>query len=261
MTTEIVNTFDLRKLEQFLLILTRITAFVHISPIFGISSIPARVKIGLSVVVSFLLYGVLEYQLPEYTSLIDFATLILIETVAGLLLGFGVYLCFSIISLFGKILDVEVGLSMAAIFDPSTKTQASIMGSFYQYVIMILMVMSDMHLYMLRTLAESYEVIGIGEASANGLLYESMIEFLARNILVGFKLVLPVFVAMLLVNIVMGVLAKAAPQMSMFAVGIQIKILVGFFVIYITSRLIPDMTDIIFEEIQYAFTQILRGLR
>lgn len=258
--TEIVSTFNISKLEQFLLIMTRITSFIFISPVFGMSNVPARVKAGLGVMISFLLYGVLEYQIPEYTSLIDYAGLVVLECVAGLLLGFGAYICTTIILFTGSVIDMEIGLSMATQFDPLTKTQASIMGSLYQYMILILMILSDMHLYLLKTLADSYQLIPIGKLMFGSSMYSTVVGFLTQYIILGFRIALPVFAAMLLMNIIMGVLAKAAPQISMFAVGIQIKLFVGLAVIYLTIRLLPDIADIIFDEIRLLLTELLRGM-
>lgn len=259
--TELANVFQLRNLEQFLLILTRITAFIFVSPIYGLSNVPARIKIGLGVTVSVLLYGVLEYQIPEYASLIEYSGLVIKECLVGLIIGFGAYMCTTIVLFTGKIIDMEIGFSMVTVFDPATKTQASIVGSLYQYMIMILMLLSDMHLYLLKTLADSYELIPIGRIVMGGSLYGSVLNFLAQYMIIGFRIALPVFTAMLLINVIMGVLAKAAPQMSMFAVGIQIKLLVGLFVVWLTARLIPDMADIIFEEIRAVLVEVIKGMR
>ncbi len=259
--TEIVNSFDLKNLEQFLLILSRITAFMSTAPIFSMGNVPSRVKVGLCVLISALLYGVVGYQVPEYTSLIEYAMLVIMESTVGLLIGFGAYMCTTIITFTGKILDMEIGLSMAQMFDPSTKTQSSLVGTLYNYMIMIFMIMTDMHLYLLRVLADSYQVVSIGNLRINGGLYNSVLEFLTDYVLIGFKLALPIFAAMLVINIVMGVLAKAAPQMSMFAVGVQIKVLIGLIILYLVSVLLPDMAEMIFDEIQRVVTQVLKGMR
>ena len=258
--TEIVSTFNISKLEQFLLIMTRITSFIFISPVFGMSNVPARVKVGLGVMVSFLLYGVLEYQIPEYTSLIDYAGLVVLECIAGLILGFGAYICTTIILFAGSVIDMEIGLSMATQFDPMTKTQASILGSFYQYMILILMILSDMHLYLLKTLADSYQLIPIGKLMFGSSMYSTVVGFLGQYIILGFRIALPVFAAMLLVNIIMGVLAKAAPQMSMFAVGIQLKVFTGLAVLFVTIGLLPDMSNLIFEQMKRVIVSFVEGM-
>lgn len=258
--TEIVNTFDIGKLEQFLLILTRITAFIFVAPFFGMSNVPARIKVGLGIIVTFLLYGVLEYQIPQYTSLIDYAGLIVMECVVGLVLGFGAYICTTIILLAGTVIDMEIGLSMAQQFDPMTKTQASVLGTFYQYMILVFMLVSDMHLYLLKTFADSYLLIPIGKLAFGSTMYNTVIGFLGQYMILGFRMALPVFAAILIVNIIMGVLAKAAPQMSMFAVGIQIKLLIGLVIVFLTATLIPDMANMIFDQIRYMLTELLKGM-
>jgi len=87
-----------------------------------------------------------------------------------------------------------------------------------------------------------------------------MITFMSDYIVIGFRIVLPIFCVVLLLNAVLGILAKVSPQMNMFAVGIQIKILVGLSVIFFTIGMLPGAADFVFEEMKKMMVSFAGGM-
>ncbi len=253
-------TFNQNTMEFILLILVRITSFVYIAPFFGQTNTPARVKLGFSVFVSILLFYMLPVQTVEYSSVIDFAALIIKESIAGLLLGFSTYICNMIIYFSGKIIDMEIGLSMAQVFDPLTHTQISITGTFYSYLIFLLMIVSNMHLYLLGAIVDSFTLIPIGGIKLGNTMYDTVVGFIANYFIIGFRIVLPIFGTILLLNCVLAIMAKVAPQMNMFAVGMQLKVMTGLFVIFVTISLVPTVANFIFDQMKSMLTQMMRGM-
>jgi len=244
--------FSLAQLEYFLLILVRITMFVHVAPFFGLGGSPWRVRIGLSLFVSALLYYVYPMQEPiVYETVFGYAVIVLKEAATGALIGLGASVCTTIVSFAGRIMDMEAGLSMVNLMDPATNQSSSISGMIYHYALMLMMMISGMHRYFLMALAETYELIPVNGAvfDVDGML-AAMIDFLAQYILIGFRICLPMFAIMILLNAILGILAKVAPQMNMFAVGIQFKVLTGIFVLFFTTSMMPLMADMIFTEMK-----------
>ena len=88
----------------------------------------------------------------------------------------------------------------------------------------------------------------------------TLISFLGNYIVIGFRICLPVFASITLMNIVLGLLAKLAPQMNMFSVGIQLKLLAGLSVIMITVRLLPDICNFVTTQVQQMMVSIVEGL-
>lgn len=142
--------FSLETFEYFLLILVRISSFVFVAPFFSMTNTPARVKIGFSALVAILLYGVLPKEAVEYVDVIGYATIVVREGITGLLIGFAASICNSIVLLSGNIIDMNMGLSMAMEYDPVTQTSAPITGNFYNYLVLLLLIITDMHHYILR---------------------------------------------------------------------------------------------------------------
>ena len=246
MVTVDINFADL---EYFLLILVRVSMFVYVVPFFAMNAVPRRYRVVLSVMISVLLYGAMPRQEVLYNTVYDYAVLVAKELITGALIGMGVNLCSSILALTGTIADMEVGFSMVTLMDPSTRQQTTITSTLYRNLIMLILVISGMYEYIIRALAESYELIPVyGATFDSGKLLNVAIQFMGRYVLVGFQICLPIFAAILMLNAVLGILAKVAPQMNMFAVGLQLKIFVGLGVIFLTLFLLPTAADMIFDE-------------
>lgn len=244
--------FSIAELEYFLLIFTRVSCFIFIAPFYSMNNTPKRVRIGLAVFVSYLIYQVLTpHEVIVYDTLLEFSGIVIREALTGFLVGFGANICSSIVVFAGRIIDMDIGLSMANQFDPTTKEYASVSGVFYQYVVMLMLLVSGMHRYILQALVETFTLIPINKAVFDGdRLLEPMLNFLRDYLSIGFRICLPIFCVMLIVNVVLGILAKVSPQMNMFAVGIQIKLLIGLGVMFLTTGMLPYISDFIFTEMK-----------
>ena len=248
-------------LEYFLLILVRVSMFIYVVPFFSLNAVPRRYRVVLSVVVSVVLYGVVPAQEVVYDTVYDYALLVAKELITGALIGMGVNLCASILALTGTIADMEVGFSMVTLMDPSTRQQTTITSTLYRNLIMLILVISGMYEYIIWALADSYELIPVYGAKFDAAkLLDVAIRFMSRYVLVGFQICLPIFAAILMLNAVLGILAKVAPQMNMFAVGIQLKILVGLSVLLLSASMLPDAANFIFQQMKETIAAIVGGM-
>lgn len=256
-----VNTgITVKDLEHFLMILIRLTSFFYMAPFFGMSSTPNRVKVGLGVFVSFLLFQTISFEFPVYSNLYEYTFIILKESAIGILIGFSAYVCNTIILFAGRMIDMEIGLSMATVFDYNTKTQASISGALYNNFILMMLVVTDMHHFLLRAVADTFKLIPIGGIRVGGQLYDTMVGFLSQYIIVGFRIILPIFAVTLIVNVILALLAKVAPQMNMFVIGIQLKLLIGLVIIFLLIGILPTMSELIFEEMRKTVIAVIKGM-
>ena len=241
--------FSMYDLEFFLLIFTRVSCFVFTAPFFSMKNTPANVRIGISFFTSVLLYQVLTpAEAVVYSSVLEYVIIVMKEAVVGLLIGLAASICTSIVNFAGSIADMEVGLSMVTLMDPTSRENTSITGVMYQYSLMLMMIVTGMYRYLFGALADTFSLIPVNRAVfRSDALLSSMLEFLGDYVVIGFRIVLPVFCTILLLNAVLGVLAKVSPQMNMFAVGIQMKILVGLSVLFFTAGMLPGAADFIFQ--------------
>ena len=242
-------TFALEQFELFVLILIRLASFVFAAPFFNMANVPRKVKAGFALCLTVLVYSLFPDMTVEYNGMI-----------VGILLGAVTSFCVQIIMFAGKIIDMDIGISMAQLYDPTTRMQVGIMGNFYYYMMMLLLIISGMHQYLVAAIVETYKVIPIGGVKFGAGIYTAIISFMSDFFVIGFRIALPVFSAILMLNCVLAILAKVSPQMNMFVVGMQLKIFVGIFVILFTISMLPSVSDFILDEIERLFAMLVRGM-
>ncbi len=249
-------------LEYFLLILTRVSCFIFAAPFFSLNNTPRHVRVVLAVFTSLLLYQTLTpADAVEYSTVFGYSAIVLKEAVTGLLVGLGTSMCSAIVNFAGHIADMETGLSMVTLMDPATRESTSITGVFYQYVVMLMLIASGMYRYLFGALADTFVLVPV-----NGAIFQmdsllvSVVKFLGDYIVIGFRICLPVFCVILLLNAILGVLATVSPQMKMCAVGIQLKILVGLSVLLLSASMLPDAANFIFMQMKEIITAIVGGM-
>ena len=255
--------FSLYDLEYFLLILTRISCFIFVAPFFSMKNTPAHVRIGLSFFTAVLIYGVITpTEVPvTYQTTVGYAVIVLKEAITGLIIGLAPTMCTAVVSLAGSIIDMETGLSMATLMDPSTNQQTSISGALYQYLLLLLMIVTGMYRFLLGALADTFILIPVnGAVFHRDALLQSMILFLGEYVVIAFRIALPVFCVMLLLNAVLGIMAKVSPQLNMFAVGIQLKVLVGLSILFFSASMLPDAANFIFDKMKDLLTAFVGGM-
>lgn len=250
--------FSVQDLEFFLLIFVRMTAFISSAPFFSNMNVPTRVKAGFGFLMALLIYQfVVPHEALVYATVLGYSILVIKETIAGVFLGLGCYMCIAVMNFAGKIMDMEIGLSMVNIFDPMTRTQLGFTGTMYQYLITLILIISNMHHYLIKAFIESYQLIPTGKVVINEeAMLSAIIAFMGNYMSIAFRICLPVFAAMLMVNAILAILAKTAPQMNMFAVGIQIKIITGLSVLFVSAVLLPQLATLVFEQMQRNFVNL-----
>lgn len=254
--------FSMNDLEYFLLILTRVSCFVFVAPFFSLNNTPRRVRVVLSIFTALLLYQTLTpAPAVEYNTIAGYSAIVLKEAITGLMIGLGTSMCSAIVNFAGHIADMETGLSMVTLMDPTTRESSSITGIFYQYVVMLMLIVSGMYRYLFGALADTFVLIPVnGTIFKMDSLLVSVIKFLGDYIVIGFRICLPIFCVILMLNAILGVLAKVSPQMNMFAVGIQLKIMVGLSVLLLSASMLPDAANFIFRQMKETIVAIVGGL-
>ena len=178
-----------------------------------------------------------------------------------MLIGLAANVCNSIILFAGNIIDMDIGLSMATEFDPINNAQVTLTGNLYNYFILMLLVVTDMHHYILRAFVDAFTVIPVnGQVFDWEHLMRSMTTYMGDMFVIAFRIILPVFACIMILNCILGIMAKVSPQMNMFVVGIQLKLFVGLLVIYFTISMLPAVSGYILEEIETIFAALVRGM-
>ncbi len=208
-----------------------------------------------------LLYGVVPRVELSYNSVVGYSVMVAKEVVVGLLIGYSATIATQITSFAGHIVDMMTGLSMVTIYNAQTRENVTITGSLYQYVVFAMLVVSGMYRYLISALADSFTLIPVnGVQIHTDEMLNAMLAFMSDYIIIGFRICLPVFVVTFVMNMVLGILAKVSPQLNMFAVGIQLKILVGLSVMYLTCSMLAGASDFIFTQMKELMRQFTEAM-
>ena len=231
-----------------LLIIVRITGFIYTAPFFSLKNVPFRVKTGLAIFLSIILLMTVSHEPVEYASLLAYTVLIVKEVLVGAIMGFFANIAYHIVSFAGQLIDMEIGFSMVQTLDPMTNIQTTITSNLYGYLVILIMLVTKLHHYFLKAIIDSFQVIPIGKGYVNPNLYQLMMQFITDYFIIGFRITLPIFAAILVTNTVLAILAKVAPNMNMFVIGLQLKIFVGIFILVLIVEMVPSVADFIFNE-------------
>ncbi|HHV10214.1 MAG TPA: flagellar biosynthetic protein FliR [Clostridiales bacterium] len=243
-------TFTIENFEAFVLIFVRLTGFVFTAPFFSLRNIPRRVKAGLSIFMTAIVFYNVPYAPLEYASVIEYSAIIIKEALAGAIMGFFANIAYQVVSFAGQMIDTEIGFSMVNEIDPTSQVQTTITANLYGYAVLLIMLVTNLHHYFIRAISDSFQIIPLGRATIDPNIYELMKMFVKEYFIIGFRIVLPVFAAILVVNAILAILSKIAPQMNMFVIGMQLKIFVGLFVMVLIIDMIPSVADFIFNEMK-----------
>lgn len=242
--------FTIEYMEYALLVLIRIASIFVIAPFFSQTTIPRKVKVGLAFFLAIIVFHTVDYTAVSYDGVLGYSILVMKEAITGLLIGFGSGVCIYILNFSGHMIDMEIGFSMAMEFDPATNVQSTVSSSLFGMFFMAMFFVCDMHYFVIDALFDSYQMIPIGGANFQGNLLEIALRYITDYFVIGFRIILPIFACILVINVVLGILAKVAPQMNMFVVGMQIKVFVGLFLLFILMSLLPGIADFIYKEMQ-----------
>jgi flagellar biosynthetic protein FliR len=254
-------TFNLDDFEYWLLILVRVSCFVYLAPGIGTQGVPNRFKAGLSIFLSLLLIGVVERPELTYSSVVGYAVVVVKEAITGLLIGFAANICSSIVLFAGNMIDMDIGLSMATEFNQDMATETTLTGNLYYYLVMLLLIASNLYSYLIRAIADTFTLIPIAGQKFNwDNLMLSMVQYMGDLFQLGFRIFLPFFATIMILNCVLGIMAKVAPQLNMFSVGMQLKLIAGFTVLFLVIYLLPGVADLIFREMKTMVKLFAEGM-
>lgn len=213
--------------------LTRILALIAASPLFGNKSIPGRVKVALAVMLALIMAPAIPAA-PAVDPVSWAGLLILIqELLIGLAMGFAVRIVFAAVEMAGEVASLTMGLGFASFFDPLTQGRSSAVSQFLALVATMAFLAVNAHLVLLEALAESFFTLPISATPISiGAPYE-MVRWGAKIFSAGLQLSLPIVAALLICNIALGILTRAAPQLNIFGIGFPISLGVGLLVLSI----------------------------
>lgn len=228
---------DLLATDLYLLVLVfaRLGSALMVMPGFGELTIPSRVRLGLAMTLTFVLYPLVVDTIPEPPKgLYGLVILLIGEILIGLAFGLIARLLVSGLQIGGTIIAFNIGLGAAQLFDPNAGQQTAITGAFLTTLGITLLFTTNMHHLMLVALVDSYQLFTPGAAPPIGDFSNMATRLVAQSFRIGFQIALPMVIVGTVIYIAMGLMARLMPQIQVFFIALPVQIIVGFSILSIT---------------------------
>lgn len=225
---------DETKLILFLFILARVTGFIIFNPLWGRNNITSIVKAGFCMVLSVSVY----YFTPNATvavplTILELAVRTLLEFCVGLVLGLLMQFFFYIVYQGGQMIDSQMGMNMSETYDANLGTNVSITATMYQILFVLLFFAGGGHISLFRLVLTSGNLIPFGTASVSTDAARYALEVFALCVTLAIRLCFPILAAELIGQLGMGILMKVIPQINVFAINFELKILLGLTMVFL----------------------------
>ncbi|MBU6459461.1 MAG: flagellar biosynthetic protein FliR [Proteobacteria bacterium] len=227
----------------------RILAMLAADPVLGNTAIPVRVKIGLAGFLSLLLVPILP--VPPFVDPGSPEGLLLMaqQILIGLAMGLSVRIVFVALEMAGGLIGLQMGLGFATFFDPQNGTQIPVIAQFLELIGILLFLSVNGHYLVLEALSQSFTVWPIGPSHFYFGGIQVLLKWSSVMFSIGLKIAMPAIAALLVANIALGVISKAAPQLNLFAIGFPITLALGFAVLGLTLPYLYPLLHPLFKEV------------
>nr|NIV03375.1 flagellar biosynthetic protein FliR [Calditrichia bacterium] len=201
--------FTEHQMLLFFLILVRMTSMVLSAPVFSSRGIPRMIKIGLSGLISLLLFPIVNSYDPQFA--MNHLTVILLvfgEIFTGVMIGFSMRLLFAGVELAGEYIGVDMGFALAQVYDPNFNQQLSVIARLKNILAILIFLIIDGHHFLIEAVAYSYKVLPIGSWKLSSMAIDKFIQMSAQIFVIGIKIGAPALVALFLTSVAMGIIAR-----------------------------------------------------
>lgn len=218
----------------------RVTGMMLFAPFFGSSVIAPRIKAMFVLAMTALLYPSVAPQIPELL-ISQWPLVIFNELLIGLGVGIVMNIVFDGVQMAGQVLSVQMGYSLASIMDPQTMVESTVVAMFHQMIAMLIFLRMDVHFWILRGLAHSFEYLPVSTGKFSAAFTTYALHAGAGVFATGIQIAAPVLAATLLADIALGLLGKASPQLPLLVLGPAVKSILGLLVLISALKFWPDM--------------------
>jgi len=231
-------------LNAYILVFFRMGGVRFFNPVLSRKNIPAQFRIALVLGITILLTPTLD-STPALalSNMLSMLFAMMKELVIGMAFGYIFQLFYYLLFTVGDLADMGFGLSMARAFDPGTNLQMSVTGSVLQLVFVLYFFAVNGHLLLIKIMASSYGIVGMGAVNIGPELAKYAISIFLDAFSLAIRLSLPLVAASFVLEIAMGILMKLIPQINVFSIHFQIKILFGFILLFLFAVPITEFID------------------
>lgn len=226
-----------------LMIFMRMTGCIMFNPIFGRKNVPATFKVGLTLLLTLYVYSAVPMdQTIVIQSVVVFVVIMVKELIFGFLIGFIMNLFLSTLILAGEFMDMQIGISMSKIYDPASNVSMPVSASLLNAMLMVIFFLTNGHLTLIQVFYHSASAIPFGELVLSDVLFKNLALMFSDILVYSIKMSMPLLAAELIAEMGVGLIMKAVPQINVFVINLQLKIIIGFVMLFL---LVPTFSAFI----------------
>lgn len=220
--------------SSMLLPFFRIGAFFLAAPIFGTQLVTARTRIMLSLLVTFIVAPNLP-AMPVLESIsVQAFVLVAQQLLIGIAMGFAMQVFLQIFVVAGQLIAMHMGLGFASLVDPGNGVTVTVLSQFHLMLVTLLFITMNGHLAMIEVMVESFYALPVGGAFISQNTLMSLASSGSWMFASALLMSLPAVAALLIINMSLGIVTRAAPQLNIFSLGFPAMLMMGLGIIFIT---------------------------
>jgi flagellar biosynthesis protein FliR len=246
------STFVLAKyFSGFLILLIRLGVILFLLPFWSGKQFPRPFKIGFVLAVAYVLAPVIPMEIRNR----EIPVVIIQELLLGATLGFAVRFIFMAVEFAGTLISDAMGISIAVVFNPEMGRSTEI-STILGLMAMLLFLALDLHHDLIAMIVKSYEVLPVGLLRIDHLLVKG-ISIGGQVFVLAIRIAAPILVGMIIVNVLMGFIYKAAPQVNIFFVSLPVYIVIGLLLLFLSTPMLFNFLEAQFSSLKDEINRIL----
>ena len=254
-----IELFSMKNWYVLLVILARMAAMIGALPIFTSSQAAMRLRLGLAITISLLLFPILDISLTEQqTTTIGLGLVIVQETLLGLLMGFVIQLLFFAVQFGGTIVGYQMGFAAANILDPQHQQQIPLLSQFQNVFAILIFLALDVHHMVIRVMVHSYELLPPGAFDFSGGAIPFVMELTGEMFVLGLQIIAPVMVALMLSMFILGIMSRVFSQLQVFLLSFPINIGMALIIIGLSMEMVLSLMENEFQVLQERLLHMLQ---
>ncbi len=227
--------------------LTRILAFISAAPLWSTAGIPRRTRLILGFGITIAIAPALPAMPVIAPASLDGLWVLTQQMLIGIAMGFAARIVFAAMNMAGELIGMQMGLGFATSYDPLNSSQTPVIAEFVSLIGLLLFMSLNGHLIYVATLAQSFYVIPVSANPLGAASWLNLAELGSKIFSFGMLIALPVVVALMITNIALAVLTRAAPQLNIFALGFPLTLIGGFVALGISMDYLAMPLQALFE--------------
>ncbi len=235
--------FGFLEFTTVLLLSLRLLPIFVVMPLTIFTRAPIFFRLIIVLAISVILSGLVPIEHSVIT-----ISLIVSEFLLGIVLAFGFHTAFASLDLVGKLLDLQIGINTAGVFDPSSSHLNGVISDLLIAIAGVLFFILNLHYTLLNGLVALFRVVPLGSFNFQLLNIKKLVSLMGEQFIFAFIILLPVILGVWLVDIAFAIMSRSMPQANIYFLALPVKFIAGLVLLMLAMPMIVQNVPRLFDE-------------